>query len=181
MSRFITSVVVAGIFVALCLGLSASPSTADHPPGPAPAAAGPHLDATSAAEAHQMRHVLIVLAGQTAAGARCDPGERADRYGPCAAPALRRAAMGGLMAANVLDAVIAGVPSGRCRAYLLGLRAASQAAGDQAHWLLPRLYGPDHRRAQREVATQLAQITVMLRRAANAMAVDVCAPRHARA
>ena len=82
--------------------------------------------------------------------------------------------MGGLMAANVLDAVIADVPSGQCRAYLTGLRAASVAASDQAHWLLPRLYGPNRRRAQQETAKQLEQITSMLRRAANATSGDAC-------
>jgi hypothetical protein len=82
--------------------------------------------------------------------------------------------MGGPMAVNVLNAVIAGIPFGRCRGYLLGLQAAAQAAGEQAHWLLPTIYGPDRRRAQHEVSAQLAQITRILRRAAAAAPADVC-------
>ena len=176
MSRLIKAVVLAGVLAVICVGPSALASTADHSPAPAPDAAGPRLDATTHAEARRMRQAVIVLAAETAAGARCDPGGRPDRYGPCVVPALRHVVMGGLMAANVLEAVTADVPSGRCRAYLLGLRAAAQAAGDQAHWLLPQLYGPERRQAQRETRKQLKQITSMLRRAARASAVAVCAP-----
>jgi hypothetical protein len=121
-----------------------------------------------------MRRALMNLAGQTRPGARCRPNDPPARYAPCVVPSLRRAGMGGQMAANVLNAVIAGVPSGPCKTYLLGLQATAQAAGDQARWLLPNMYGPDRQRAQHEVATQLAQITHMLRRAARAAPVDVC-------
>jgi hypothetical protein len=135
---------------------------------------GPRLDATSDAEARQMRRALMILAGQTAAGARCDPGDRPNRFAPCAVPALRHAGIGGPMAVNVLNAVIADIPFGRCRGYLLGLQAAARAAGEQAHWLLPSIYGPDRRGAQHEITSQLAQITGMLRRAAAAASASVC-------
>jgi hypothetical protein len=82
--------------------------------------------------------------------------------------------MGGPMAVDVLNAVITGIPFGRCRGYLLRLQAAAQAAGEQAHWLLPHIYGPDRRRAQHEASAQLAQIARILRRAAAAAPADVC-------
>ena len=114
------------------------------------------------------------LAAQTGPGGQCRPEVPPARYAPCVVPSLRHAGMGGQMAANVLNATIAGVPIGPCKAYLLGLQAAAQAAGDQARWLLPHMYGPDRRRAQADVATQLAQITHMLRRAAGAAPAGVC-------
>ena len=61
--------------------------------------------------------------------------------------------------------------------YLLGLQAAAQAAGEQARWLLPTLYGPDRRAAQDEVTHQLSQMTHMLRRAASAAPTGVCSAR----
>ena len=175
MSLFVKLALVIAAAVAVALGFS-------HERGGPPTAApprdvvilGPRLDATSDAEARQMRRALIILAGQTAAGARCDPGDRPDRFASCAVPALRRVGMGGPMAVNVLNAVIAGIPFGRCRGYLLGLQAAAQAAGEQAHWLLPNIYGPGHRRAQHEVSAQLAQITRILRGAPAAAPADVC-------
>ena len=57
------------------------------------------------------------------------------------------------------------------------LQAAAQAAGEQARWLLPTLYGPDRRAAQDEVTHQLSQMTHMLRRAASAAPTGVCSAR----
>jgi hypothetical protein len=85
--------------------------------------------------------------------------------------------MGGQMAVNVLNVVLATVPSGPCKGYLLGLQAAAKAAGEQARWLLPTLYGPDRRAAQHELTHQLTQISHMLRRAASAAPTDVCSAR----
>jgi len=175
MSPFLKPAVVASVLAAAGIGLSVVPATHEaKPTPPARTASRPHLDATSDAQARQMRRALMRLAGQTNPGARCHPNEPPARYAPCVVPSLRHAGMGGQMAANVLNATIAGVPFGLCRAYLLGLQAAAQAAGDQARWLLPHMYGPDRRGAQAEVATQLAQITHMLRRAARAAPANVC-------
>jgi hypothetical protein len=175
MSPFIKPAVVACMVAAAGVGLCVPAATRDATPAtPMLAATSPRLDATSDVQARQMRRALIDLAAQTGPGALCHPSDPPARYASCAAPSLRRAGMGGQMAARVLNAAIAGVPFGPCKTYLLGLQAAAQAAGDQARWLLPSLYGPDRRRAQHEVATQLAQITHMLRRAAHAAAADVC-------
>jgi hypothetical protein len=157
------------------VGLAVAPATHDAAPAtPAYAALGARLDATSDVQARQLRRALVNLADETGPGARCDPSYPPARYAACVAPSLRRAGMGGQMAARVLNAAIVGVPIGPCKAYLLGLQAAAQAAGDQARWLLPTLYGPDRRRAQHEVATQVAQITRMLRRASGAAPAKVC-------
>jgi hypothetical protein len=175
MSPFVKPAVIASVLAAAGIGLSVAPTTHDATRAtPAPMTARPHLDATSDVQARQMRRALMTLAGQTAPGARCHPNAPPAHYAPCVVPSLRHAGMGGQMAANVLNATIAGVPFGPCRGYLLGLQAAAQAAGDQARWLLPHMYGPDRRRAQAEVATQLAQITHMLRRAARAAPANVC-------
>jgi hypothetical protein len=175
MSPFVKPAVVGLLLGAAGVGLSVSSATHDTPP-PAPPhlTTRPHLDATSDAQARDMRRVLMRLAGQTGPGARCDPSDQPAVYAACVVPSLRHAGIGGQMAASVLNPVIAGVPLGPCKAYLLGLQAAAQAAGDQARWLLPNLYGPDRRRAQHEVATQLAQIAHMLRRAARAAPANVC-------
>ena len=159
---------VIALGVALVLKLEAGAP----PPAPASALAAPRLDATSDAEARQMRRALITLAAQTAAGASCDPG---DRYAPCVTPALRHAGMGGQMAVNILNAVLTAVPSGPCKGYLFGLQAAAQAAGEQARWLLPTIYGPHRQRSQHQVSKQIRQITHMLRRAASAAPANVCA------
>jgi hypothetical protein len=175
MSPFVKPAVIACVLSAAGLGLSVAPATHDATPAtPTHATTRPHLDATSDVQARQMRRALMNLAGQTRPGARCHPNDPPARYAPCVLPSLRRAGMGGQMAASVLNAAIAGVPIGPCKTYLLGLQAAAQAAGDQARWLLPNMYGPDRRRAQHEVATQLAQITHMLLRAARAAPAKVC-------
>ena len=136
--------------------------------------ARPRIDATSDAEARQMRGVVNTLAGQAATGARCDPNDPPAQYAPCVIPALRQLGIGGRMGANVLTVVAAGVPFGACRGYLLGLQSAMQGAGDDARWLLPRVYGPDRQRAQHEVAIQVVLIVRMLRHAAGAAPADVC-------
>jgi hypothetical protein len=175
MSPFIKPAIIASVLAAAGIGLYAPPATHEALPGtPMHATARPQLDATSDVQARQMRRALLDLAGQTGAGARCRRNDPRGRYVACAVPSLRRAGMGGQMAARVLNAAIAGVPFGPCKTYLLGLQAAAQAAGDQARWLLPNMYGPDRRRAQHEVATQLAQITHMLHRAARAAPAAVC-------
>jgi hypothetical protein len=134
----------------------------------------PRLDATTDAEARQMRRATITLARQTAAGARCRPGDPLPKYVACTVPALRHAGIGGQMAATALNVVIAGVPTGACRGYLLGLQAASEGAGQNARWLQAQLYGPDRRRRQHEVRTQIALTARTLRHAATAAPADVC-------
>ena len=176
MSPLVKLVLVAVVAFGVALGLKLEGGAPPH--ARASALAAPRLDATSDAQARQMRRAMTILAGQAAAGVRCDAANRPGRYVPCVAPALRQAGMGGQLAVNVLNVVLAAVPSGPCKGYLLGLQAAAQAAGEQARWLLPTLYGPDHRAAQREVSHQLAQMAHMLRRSASAAPTDVCsAPR----
>ena len=173
MSPFIKLALAAVVALGVALGLKLEGGA--QPPAPPSALAAPRLDATSDAEARQMRRALTILAGQTAAGARCDAANRPGRYAPCVTPALRHAGMGGQMAVNVLNVVLTAVPSGPCKGYLLGLHAAAQAAGQQARWLLPTMYGPHRRAAQREVRKQVRQITHMLRRAVGAAPANVCA------
>jgi hypothetical protein len=175
MSPFVKPAVIAFVLGAAGVGLSVAPATHDASTiTPTYATTRPHLGVASDAQARHMRRVLQSLADQTSPGVRCRPNDPPARYAPCVVPSLRHAGMGGQMAANVLNPAIASVPFGPCRTYLLGLQAAAQAAGDQARWLLPNMYGPDRRRAQHEVATQLAQITRMLRRAAHAAPANVC-------
>jgi hypothetical protein len=175
MSPFLKPAVIASVVAIAGVGVSVSTVARESAPAtPLHAVSRPHVDVTSDAQARQMRRALLDLAGQTGPGVRCHPSDPPARYAPCVAPSLRRAGMGGQMAAHVLNAAIAGVPIGPCKTYLFGLQAAAQAAGDQARWLLPTLYGPHRRRAQHGVATQLAQITHMLRRAARAAPADVC-------
>jgi hypothetical protein len=175
MSPFVKLVLVAVVALGVALGLKLEGGAP--PRARASALAAPRLDASSDAQARQMRRAITILAGQAAAGVHCDAANRPGRYVPCVAPALRQAGMGGQLAVNVLNVVLAAVPSGPCKGYLFGLQAAAQAAGEQARWLLPTLYGPDHRDAQREVSHQLAQMTHMLRRSASAAPTDVCSAR----
>jgi hypothetical protein len=151
--------------------------------GPPPSASarhivtrGPRIDATSDAEARQMRRATITLARQTAAVARCHPGDSPRRYVACVIPAVRHAGTGGHMAATALNVVIAAVPTGSCRGYLLDLQAANESAGENARWLLPHLYGPDRRHTQHEVARQIALTARMLQHAATAAPANACAP-----
>jgi hypothetical protein len=175
MSPFVKPAAIVCVLAAAGVGLFVPPATHDATrAAPMHATTLPRLDATSDVQARRMRRALISLANQTGPGARCRPNDPPRRYASCVVTSLQHAGMGGQMAARVLNAAIAGVPFGPCKTYLLGLQAAAQAAGDQARWLLPNMYGPDRRRAQHEVATQLAQITHMLRGAARAAPADVC-------
>jgi hypothetical protein len=170
-AAFVTAAAAAlGIWIAL--PTDAHRTTSPTMPGHVRA----HLDATSDAQARQMRHATRVLARETGAGARCDAAAASARYRACVLPALRHAGIGGSTAARMLNVVINAVPFGRCRLYLLGLQAAHAGAGDAARWLLPQLYAPDSRRALHKVATGLALITTMLRHAGRAAPADVCAP-----
>jgi hypothetical protein len=134
------------------------------------------LDATSGAEARDMRRATRRLGAELSAGARCDPRRSPARFAACAGPALRHGGIGGRTAALLLQGVLARVPAGRCRAYLFRLQAANAAASDVTLWLLPRLYEAGRRRRQPEVARQLALAGSMLRRAARAAAPGVCSP-----
>src|SRR5437588_9424641 len=128
MAPFAKPTIVAAVITALGVWLGVSPSAHDQTPKAAPAHVRPQIDATSNAEALRMRAAVKTLARQTAAGARCDPGQRSARYTACVVPALRHAGIGGRMGATVLNVVIAGVPYGLCREYLIGLQAAMEGA-----------------------------------------------------
>ena len=128
------------------------------------AVAGPRVDATSDAEARRLQGATQTLAAELSAAARCGT----DRFGACVAPALRHGGIGGRTTAMLARVVMADAPVGPCRTYLFGLQAANDAAGDEARWLLPLLYGPGRRRHQHEIASQLALAGGMLRRAARA-------------
>jgi hypothetical protein len=135
-----------------------------------------HLDATSDAEARQMRRATHLLAREVAAAAHCNPAVTPARYQPCVLPALRHAGIGGPTGARLLNVVIESVPFGRCRGYLLGLQAALDGAGEDARYLLPKLYEPGRPHAQHEIAGQLALIAHTLRHAGRSAAADVCSP-----
>ena len=172
-----TAALLTAVAVGLGMWLGVEPDRAAHAtPPPAAAASRPAVDATSDAEARQMRRVTLGLADEAARGARCDPGAAPDRYAACVVPALHHLGAGGRMAANVLNPVIAGVPYGRCKGYLLGLQAGAESAGDQARWLLPRLYARDRKAAQREVSGQIELAARMLHRVVHAAPRSVCAP-----
>jgi hypothetical protein len=126
-------------------------------------AAGPRVDATSDAEARQLRGATQGLAAELTAAARCT-----GRFAACVTPALRHGGIGGRTTAMLARVVMADVPVGACRTYLFGLHAANDAAGDETRWLLALLYGPDRRRHQHEIARQLALAGGMLLRAARA-------------
>lgn len=168
----LAALVAVGVAVGFKLEGHASPPAAPARPVPIP---GTRVDATFDAEARQMRRVTMTLARQLAAAPRCDPGDPPARYAACVVPGLRHVGIGGRMAATVLNVVITGVPMGPCRGYLLGLQAADEGAGENARWLLPRLYGPDRRRTQYEVATQIALTARLLRHAATAAPANACA------
>jgi hypothetical protein len=128
------------------------------------AVAGPRVDATSDAEARRLQGATQTLAAELSAAAHCGT----DRFAACVAPALRHGGIGGRTTAMLARTVMADGPVGPCRTYLFGLQAANDAAGDEARWLLPLLYGPGRRRHQHEIASQLALAGDMLRRAARA-------------
>ena len=166
--------------LAACAAPTASGRVADAPVRggvvSAPSAAGPRVGATSDAEARQLRGATQILAAELSAAARCGTG----RFAACVTPALRHGGIGGRTTAMLARVVMADVPVGPCRTHLLGLQAANDAAGDQARWLLPLLYGPGRRRHQHEIAGQLALAGDMLRRAARASAGG-CTPDAVRA
>jgi len=128
------------------------------------------LDATSDAEARELRRATRHLAQDLSAAARCDVRRSPD----CVLPALRRAGMGGRTSAMLVRGLMVRVPAGPCRTYLFGLAAANDAAGDQARWLLMQFYGGPQRR--RAVDAQIRLAAQMLDRAWPAAAADVCAP-----
>jgi hypothetical protein len=161
--------VVAG---ALALAVGLRPHGGAPPRAPRATIDGPRLDATSDAEARQLRGVTQSLGAELRAGARCG----GVRFAECIAPALRRAGIGGRTTAMLARGVLAGVPAGQCRKYLFGLQAANDAAGDEARWLLPQLYARGRRRRQRVIARQLALAGRMLRQAARAAPAGVCSP-----
>jgi hypothetical protein len=156
--------------VALAVGLE-SHGGAPRPARPAPAAIGTPaslvLDATSDADARLLRRVTRGLGAELSTAAGCTRTR-------CMVPALRHAGIGGHTNAMLVDVVMAGVPTGRCRDYLFGLQVANDAAGDSARWLLAKLYEPGSR--QREVSVQLGLAGEMLRHAALAVPADVCSP-----
>ena len=117
------------------------------------ASPGCYLRCRGAPDAPSTHHARVPDGRRRALRPRDPPG----RYAPCVTPALRHAGMGGQMGVNVLNAVLTGVPSGPCKGYLLGLQAAAQAAGEQARWLLPTIYGPDRQRAQHKSARRSAR------------------------
>jgi hypothetical protein len=134
------------------------------------------VDATSDAEARQMRHVTQHLAGELRAAARCDPARPVPEFEACVSPGLQHAGVGGRGASLILGHVAASVPRGRCLTYLLGLQAATSAAGDNARWLFGNIYSYRTRAGRRALARQLTLIHGMLRRAARAGAPNVCSP-----
>jgi hypothetical protein len=177
MPVFVKPIFVAALIAAVGVWVGVSPSGqgATSPAAqPAPAEPHPQLDATSDAEARQMRAAVMTLARQAAVGLRCDPNAPSAQYRPCVVPALRHLGIGGRMGANVLNVVIAHVPVGNCRGYLLGLQGAMEGAGEDARWLLPQLYERGRRRAQHEISSQIHLIAAMLRHAATAAPAYVC-------
>jgi hypothetical protein len=168
----------AAVIVAVGLAVGIAPRGEPAAPGSpvlATSGSGGRLDGTSNTEARVMRRATRRLGAELGAAARCDPRRPPAGFAVCVGPALRHAGIGGRTAALLLRGVLAGVPAGRCRAYLLRLQAANDAAGDEARWLLPTLYEVGRRRRQREVAVQMALAGGMLRRAARAATPGVCA------
>jgi hypothetical protein len=166
---------VAVVVGALALAVGLAPHRGTSGPAPAPTVAtvaGTRLDATSDAEARQLRATTRRLGADLSAGAQC----AAARFVACVAPALRRAGIGGRTTAMLVRGLAATVPFGRCRSYLIGLQTANDGAGDTARWLLPLLYVGRRERDEREVVTQLALAGRMLRHAARAAPADVCSP-----
>jgi hypothetical protein len=126
------------------------------------------LDASSDAQARIMRRATRVRADELSVASRCkDQG-----FTECTAPALRHAAMSGRTTAVLLHVVVARIPAGECRNYLFRIGAASDAAGDQARWLMANI-AANHR----HVAGQIAMAAQMLEHAWRAARADVCAPK----
>jgi hypothetical protein len=134
------------------------------------------VDATSDAEARQMRRATLRLARELGAATRCDVRRSAREMQTCVSPALQHVGVGGRGASILLGTIAATVPSGRCLAYLVGLAAANSAAGDNARWLLMNLYRYMPRDRRRALVGQINLAYSMLRRASRAAAPDVCEP-----
>jgi hypothetical protein len=167
----VTALVAIGLLVVfLSKGEDAAPSAAS--------VIKPRLrvDATSDAEARQMRRATQRMARELGAAAHCDVRRSARAWDACVAPALQHAGIGGRGAAVILGNVTATVPAGRCLNYLAGLQAANGAAGDNARWLVANLYRYRGRDGRRRLTAQLTLAHAMLRRAARAGAADVCSP-----
>jgi hypothetical protein len=165
------------LVVGLAVGLRFQPDEPAPAPAPAPVVRPAiAIDATSDAEARVMRHATQGLADELRVAAGCEAGRSQSEFADCVAPALQHAGTGGRTAAMLLRGVIARVPRGRCGEYLLRLQAASGAAGDNAPWLLARLYEARRRPDRVYISGQIALAASMLHRASLAAAADVCAP-----
>jgi hypothetical protein len=175
----LASLTAAAALVALALGVAPLPGGHAAPRAPiAPSTTQPRarIDATTDAEARQMRHATRHLANELDAAARCDARRPPQRFAPCVAPALRHAGIGGRTTAILLRGVITPLPTGPCRTHLLGLQAANDASADNARWLLPLLYQAGRRQHQHHMVAQLALNAGMLHRAVGAAPADVCSP-----
>jgi hypothetical protein len=165
------ALVIVGLAVGVRLARDEPAPATGHVARPATA-----VDATSDAEARMMRRATQRLADELRAAARCQTDQGPSEFRACVAPALQHAGTGGRTAAILLHGVIARVPRGHCSDYLLRLQAASGATGDNAPWLLARLYEARRRPDRAYIAGQVALTAAMLHRASHAAAVDVCAP-----
>ncbi len=168
--RPVTALVAVGLLVVfLTQGQDAAPSVA--------AVVKPRLrvDATSDAEARQMRRATHRLARELGTAAGC-AARRASAFDTCVAPALQHTGVGGRGAALILGNVTATIPSGHCLSYLAGLQAANGAASDNARWLVANLYRYRGPTGRRRLTRQLRLTHAMLRRAARAAPPDVCEP-----
>lgn len=154
-----------GVAAGVHFGTSSSPPKAAAPPVLQPRMG---LDASSDAQARIMRHATRVRADELAVASRCkEPG-----FTECTAPALRHTAMSGRTTAVLLHVVVERIPAGDCRTYLFRIGAASDAAGDQARWLMANVA-----QGRRHIAGQIAIAAQMLEHAWRAARADVCAPK----
>ena len=134
-----------------------------------PASAAPaELGAGSWAQARSLRIASAHLRARLVRAARCEPAQDKATYRRCVLPALRGMSMAGRTTARLAAVVASTVPAGRCRGYLLEVQAANEAAGEQAAYLLSRLYTRDVAAAQRTVDAGLGKAAPMLARAASA-------------
>jgi hypothetical protein len=141
----------------------------------APAALG----AGSWAEARSLRIASAHLSARLSRAARCEPAQDQAIYRRCVLPALRSMSMAGRTTARLAAVVVATVPAGRCRGYLLEVQAANTAAGDQGAYLLSRLYVREVAAAQRTVDAGLGRAAAMLARAASAPRTTCAAKQRA--
>jgi hypothetical protein len=142
---------------------------------PAPAALG----AGSWAQARSLRIASAHLSARLSRAARCEPAQDKAGYRRCVLPALRSMSMAGRTTARLAAVVVATVPAGRCRGYLLEVQAANTAAGDQGAYLLSRLYVREVAAAQRTVDAGLGRAAAMLARAASAPRATCAAKQRA--